>query len=147
MVKKLLCLIFLVCFSCSKQSISNENFLETIKNQVWTRGSNYKVFKNNPFSLILIEDGTCLEFNEAPKIINDNEFQYTLLENQKDTLRLGYKVFGTNVNHCGTFTYFLKSNGDLFRNYVECGEPFYKESLTTIFYISDQTLSNLCPDL
>ena len=146
-MKKIIYFIFIVCVSCSKESTSENSFLDEIQNKVWTRGNNYKVFKSNPFRLILVEEGTCLEFNEAPKIIEDNQFQYTILENKKDTLRLSYRVTGSNVNHCGTFTYFLKSDGDLVRNYVECGETFYKESFTTEFYSADETLLNLCPSI
>ncbi len=146
-MKKIICLLFIVCLSCSKESTSDDSFLDKIQNKVWTRGSNYKIFENNPFRLILVEEGICLEFNEAPKIIEDNQFQYTILENKKDTLRLSYRVTGSNVNHCGTFTYYLKSDGDLVRNYVECGETFYKESFTTEFYSADETLSNLCPSI
>ena len=146
-MKKIICLLFIVCLSCAKESTSDDSFLDKIQNKVWTRGSNYKIFENNPFRLILVEEGICLEFNEAPKIIEDNQFQYTILENKKDTLRLSYRVTGSNVNHCGTFTYYLKSDGDLVRNYVECGETFYKESFTTEFYSADETLSNLCPSI
>ena len=94
-MKKFIIFLFLICLSCSKESLSDESFLEKIQNKVWTRGSNYKVFKNNPFRLILVEEGICLEFDEAPKIVEDNQFEYTILENKKDTMRLGYKVTGT----------------------------------------------------
>ena len=146
-MNKFIIFLFLICLSCSKETLIDESFLEKIQNKVWTRGSNYKVFKNNPFRLILVEEGTCLEFNEAPKIVEDNQFEYTILENQNDTLRLGYNVSGANVNHCGTFTYYLKSDGNLVRSYEECGETFYKDSFITEFYSAQETLTELCPNI
>ena len=69
------------------------------------------------------------------------------MENQNDTLRLGYKVSGASVNHCGTFTYYLKSDGNLVRSYEECGETFYKDSFTSEFYSAQETLTELCPSI
>jgi len=145
-MKKALILLFFTTLSCSNEDLQEEYLLDRIENVVWTRGSNFKVFKNNPFRLILVEEGFCIEFSEAPKLIEGNEFQYTLLENGKDTLRLEYRVTGQQVNHCGTFNYFIDAQGELIRNYVECG-AFYKESLRTNFYKAEQSLSTLCPDL
>jgi hypothetical protein len=69
------------------------------------------------------------------------------VENQNDTLRLGYKVNGANVNHCGIFTYYLKSDGNLVRSYEECDNSFYNESFTTEFYSAQETLTELCPSI
>ena len=66
MKKILLLFILIVTFSCSKET-KQELFLEKVSDIVWTRGSNYKIFKNDPFRLILVEDGICLEFTENPK--------------------------------------------------------------------------------
>ena len=46
----------------------------------------------------------------------------------------------------GTFTYYLKSDGNLVRNYEEC-EAFYKDSFTTEFYSAQETLTELCPNI
>ncbi len=145
-MNKILILVFCFFISCSKDSLGEKNFLGKIENEVWTRGKNYKVFKNNPFRLILIEEGICLQFNEEPKIIDGNEFQYTLLKNGKDTLRLKYKVKGSDVNHNGTFTYYIDASGELIRNYEEFN-AFYTESYTTNFYRAEKSLSIICPNL
>ena len=113
MKKILLLFILIVTFSCSKET-KQELFLEKVSDIVWTRGSNYKIFKNDPFRLILVEDGICLEFTENPKDIRGNEFQYTILKSGTDTLKLGYRVTGERLNHCGTFTYYLNNQGELF---------------------------------
>ena len=55
----------------------------------------------------------CLEFTENPKDIRGNEFQYTILKSGTDTLKLGYRVTGERLNHCGTFTYYLNNQGEL----------------------------------
>ena len=145
-MNKILVFIFCVCISCSKDGLNGKNILDKIDNEVWTRGNNYKVFKKNPFRLILVEDGVCLEFSESPKTIDGNEFKYTLLENGQDTLRLGYSVTGSKVNHKGTFTYYIDLTGELIRNYEETN-AFYPESYTTNFYRADESLSILCPNL
>ena len=92
--------------SCSEESGDQSTLLDRLNDVVWTRGSNFKIFKSNPFRIILVEDGVCLEFTENPKNIRDNVFQYTLLENGTDSLKLGYRVEGKSINHCGTFIYF-----------------------------------------
>ena len=117
--KTLLLYILIISLSCSKET-KQELFLEKVSDIVWTRGSNYKIFKNDPFRLILVEDGICLEFTENPKDIRGNEFQYTILKSGTDTLKLGYRVTGERLNHCGTFTYYLDNQGGLFRTYDEC---------------------------
>ena len=146
MINKILFFVFFVFLSCSKDGLNGKNILDKIENEVWTRGNNYKVFKNNPFRLILVEDGICNQFSEEPKIINGNEFHYSLLENGKDTLRLKYRVTGEKVNHSGTFTYYIDTSGELIRDYVE-SNTFYTESYSSNFYRTDKSLSILCPDL
>ena len=80
MKKKLFFLIVSLFFSCSEENSDQSPLLERLNDIVWTRGTNFKIFKSNPFRLILVEDGVCLEFTENPKDIRGNEFQYTLLE-------------------------------------------------------------------
>ena len=145
MKKILLLFILIVTFSCSKET-KQELFLEKVSDIVWTRGSNYKIFKNDPFRLILVEDGICLEFTENPKDIRGNEFQYTILKSGTDTLKLGYRVTGERLNHCGTFTYYLNNQGELFRTYDECSS-IYPTSNITSFYEAEQGFDTLCPEL
>ena len=64
-------------FSCSEENGDQSPLLDRLNDIVWTRGTNFKIFKSNPFRLILVEDGVCLEFTENPKDIRGNEFQYT----------------------------------------------------------------------
>ena len=115
--KNILFLILFICISCSEENIDQSLLLDRLNDIVWTRGTNYKIFKSNPFKLILVEDGVCMEFTENPKDIRGNKFQYTLLENGINTLKLGYNVTGKTINHCGTFTYFLDNQGELIINY------------------------------
>ena len=145
MKKILLLFTLIVTFSCSKET-KQELFLEKVSDIVWTRGSNYKIFKNDPFRLILVEDGICLEFTENPKDIRGNEFQYTILKSGTDTLKLGYRVTGERLNHCGTFTYYLNNQGELFRTYDECSS-IYPTSNITSFYEAEQGFDTLCPEL
>ena len=145
MKKILLLCILVVPFSCSKET-KQELFLEKVSDIVWTRGSNYKIFKNDPFRLILVEDGICLEFTENPKDIRGNEFQYTILKSGTDTLKLGYRVTGERLNHCGTFTYYLNNQGELFRTYDECSSIYPTNSITS-FYEAEQGFDILCPEL
>tara|TARA_B100000945_G_C20291746_1_gene553634 strand:+ start:378 stop:821 length:444 start_codon:yes stop_codon:yes gene_type:complete len=145
MIKKIIVFTSVIFLSCSTE-LKGELLLDQIDGIVWTRGSNFKVFKNNPFRLILVEDGICLNFSESATIIRDNEFKYTLLESGRDTIRLGYKVTGEKLNHCGTFTYFLDLEGSLIRTYEECGS-FYEAIYKTSFFEAEQNLYNLCPDL
>ena len=145
-MKRIVLILVVVLFiTCSKES-KQESLLDQLDSIVWTRGTNYKIFKSNPFRLILIEDGTCLEFTENPKMIMENEFQYTLLENSTDTLKLGYKVTGERLNHCGTFTYFIDEKGELVRSYEECN-TFYQTNNVTNFYSVEKDLGTLCPEL
>ena len=104
------------------------------------------IFKTDPFRLILVEDGICLEFTENPKDIRGNEFQYTILKSGTDTLKLGYRVTGERLNHCGTFTYYLNNQGELFRTYDECSS-IYPTSNITSFYEAEQGFDILCPEL
>ena len=56
-------LLFLFLVStCSKEKESSNDvlFLEKIENIVWTRGTNFKIFKSNPFKLFLVEEGICI---------------------------------------------------------------------------------------
>ena len=145
MKKILLLFILIVPFSCSKE-IKQELFLEKVSDIVWTRGSNYKIFKNDPFRLILVEDGICLEFTENPKDIRGNEFQYTILKSGTDTLKLGYRVTGERLNHCGTFTYYLNNQGELFRPYDESSSNYPTSNITS-FYEAEQGFDLLCPEL
>ena len=145
MRKIIICITLFLSFSCSKE-IKQDILLDKLDNIVWTRGSNFKVFKSNPFRLILVEDGICLEFSESPVDIRGNEFQYTILENGIDTLKLGYRVKGERLNHCGTFTYYLDNEGELVRTYDECNS-LYPTSNITSFYQADEGLDVLCPEL
>ena len=87
-----------------------------------------------------------MEFTENPKDIRGNEFQYTLLENGINTLKLGYNVTGKTINHCGTFTYYLDNQGELTRNYKECNSIFDSANLST-FFITNKELKSLCPEI
>ena len=135
-----------ICISCSEENIDQSHLLDRLNDIVWTRGTNYKIFKSNPFKLILVEDGVCMEFTENPKDIRGNEFQYTLLENGINTLKLGYNVTGKTINHCGTFTYYLDNQGELTRNYKECNSIFDSANLST-FFITNKELKSLCPEI
>ena len=144
--KNILFLILFICISCSEENIDQSHLLDRLNDIVWTRGTNYKIFKSNPFRLILVEDGVCMEFTENPKDIRGNEFKYTLLENGINTLKLGYNVTGKTINHCGTFTYFLDNQGELIRNYKECNSIFDSANLST-FFIANKELKSLCPEI
>ena len=135
-----------ICISCSEENIDQSLLLDRLNDIVWTRGTNYKIFKSNPFKLILVEDGVCMEFTENPKDIRGNKFQYTLLENGINTLKLGYNVTGKTINHCGTFTYYLDNQGELTRNYKECNSIFDSANLST-FFITNKELKSLCPEI
>ena len=144
--KNILFLILFICISCSEENIDQSLLLDRLNDIVWTRGTNYKIFKSSPFRLILVEDGVCMEFTENPKDIRGNEFQYTLLENGINTLKLGYNVTGKTINHCGTFTYYLDNQGELIRNYKECNSIFDSANLST-FFITNKELKSLCPEI
>ena len=90
---------------------------------------------------LLVEDGVCMEFTENPKDIRGNKFQYTLLENGINTLKLGYNVTGKTINHCGTFTYYLDNQGELIRNY-KVYSIFDSANLST-FFIANKDLKSL----
>ena len=144
--KNILFLILFICISCSEENIDQSLLLDRLNDIVWTRGTNYKIFKSNPFRLIIVEDGVCMEFTENPKDIRGNKFQYTLLENGINTLKLGYNVTGKTINHCGTFTYYLDNQGELIRNYKECNSIFDSANLST-FFITNKELKSLCPEI
>ena len=146
MKKNILFLLLFLFISCSEENVVQSLLLERLNDIVWTRGTNFKIFKSNPFRLILVEDGVCLEFTENPKDIRGNEFQYTLLENGINTLKLGYNVTGKTINHCGTFTYYLDNQGELIRNYKECNSIFDSANLST-FFITNKELKSLCPEI
>ncbi|MFL2603453.1 MAG: hypothetical protein ACJ0PP_00790 [Flavobacteriaceae bacterium] len=146
MRKFLFFLVVSLFFSCSEENGDQSPLLDRLNDIVWTRGTNFKIFKSNPFRLILVEDGVCLEFTENPKDIRGNEFQYTLLESGVDTLKLGYRVTGERLNHCGTFIYFLDNQGELIRNYEECNSIFDSANLTS-FFKADRRLETLCPEI
>lgn len=144
----ILSLFFLttVFISCSKDNSKEELFLDKIDEIVWTRGSNYKSFKGNPFKLIIVEDGICLEYREGDTIVRDNKFSYTVQKNTSDTLELGYRVQGENINHCGTFTYYLDEDQNLTRTYKECNASFYGEVQKINYYQAERTYDELCTD-
>ena len=146
MRKFLFFLVVSLFLSCSEENGDQSTLLDRLNDVVWTRGSNFKIFKSNPFRIILVEDGVCLEFTENPKNIRENVYQYTLLENGTDSLKLGYRVECKSINHCGTFIYFLDNQGELIRNYKECNSIFDSANLTS-FFKADRGLESLCPEI
>ena len=52
--KNILFLMLFICISCSEENIDQSHLLDRLNDIVWTRGTNYKIFKSNPFRLILV---------------------------------------------------------------------------------------------
>jgi hypothetical protein len=137
--------IFLV--SCSTETSSDETFLDKVNKIVWTGGSNFKSFQSEPFKLFMVEDGICIEFSEGDNLVRGNNISYIVEQNTIDTLKLGYRVVGDQINHCGTFTYYLDSEENLIRTYKECNASFYLEDRKWSFYQAGKTLDQVCIDL
>ena len=137
-----LTVLFIFCTKESKEQL----LLERIDGIVWTRGTNFMTLQSNPFKLVLVEDGVCIDYTEELKLVRGNEIKYTILKNGADTLKLGLRATGENINHCGTFSYYFDDDNKLFRSYKEC-DSFYPESYTLSFYEADQSIDVLCPDL
>ena len=139
-------LLFLLLVStCSKEKESSNDvlFLEKIENIVWTRGTNFKIFKSNPFKLFLVEEGICIEFSEGETLVRENRFSYFVETNTADTLQLNYKVVGDKINHCGTFTYYLDSDENLIRTNKECQSIFNTPQILD-FYKSELSFEEVC---
>ena len=49
--------LLIAFISCSQEDDLNEMFLDKIENVIWTRGTNFKTFRSNPFKLFIIEKG------------------------------------------------------------------------------------------
>ncbi|NDG45869.1 MAG: hypothetical protein EBY37_01725 [Flavobacteriia bacterium] len=132
--------------ACSKENSKEELFLDKVDEIVWTRGSNYKSFKGNPFKLIIVEDGICLEYREGDTIVRENKFSYNVQKNTPDTLELGYRVQGEKINHCGTFTYYLDEDQNLIRIYKECNASIFGEAQRLSYYKSEKAYDEICLD-
>ncbi|MDA9892506.1 hypothetical protein N9V60_05300 [Flavobacteriaceae bacterium] len=68
-MKKILPFILIAFISCSQEDDLNEMFLDKIENVIWTRGTNFKTFRSNPFKLFIVENGICLEFSEGDTMV------------------------------------------------------------------------------
>ena len=132
------------CISCTAENTKNETFLDKVEDIVWTGGTNFKSFQSKPFRLFVVEDGICLEFNEGDNIVRGNKISYTVEQNATDTLKLGYRVSGDQVNHCGTFTYYIDSSENLIRTYRDCNASYYMEDRQWSFYKANKTLDQVC---
>lgn len=130
--------------SCTAENTKNETFLDKVEDIVWTGGTNFKSFQSKPFRLFVVEDGICLEFNEGDNIVRGNKISYTVEQNATDTLKLGYRVSGDQVNHCGTFTYYFDSSENLIRTYRDCNASYYMEDRQWSFYKANKTLDQVC---
>ena len=120
--------------------MSNNSLL--IKNANIVDGTGTEAFIGD----VLVEDGVCIDYTEELKLVRGNEIKYTILKNGTDTLKLGLRATGENINHCGTFSYYFDDDNKLFRSYKEC-DSFYPESYTLSFYEADQSIDVLCPNL
>lgn len=136
--------ILIFIFSCSAESSKDESFLDKVNGIVWTGGTNFKSFQSEPFRLFVVEDGICLEFNEGDNIVRGNKISYTVEQNATDTLKLGYRVSGDQVNHCGTYTYYIDSSENLIRTYRDCNASYYMEDRQWSFYKANKTLDQVC---
>ena len=139
--------ILIFIFSCSAESSKDGSFLDKVNDIVWTGGTNFKSFQSEPFKLFVVEDGICIEFNEGDNIVRGNKISYTVVQNNTDTLKLGYRVSGDQVNHCGTFTYYLDSAENLIRTYRDCNASYYMEDKQWSFYKAEKKLDQVCIDL
>lgn len=143
-MKKIFPILLIAFIGCSTEEDDlNEMFLDKIENVIWTRGTNFKTFRSNPFKLFIVENGICLEFSEGDTRVGENKFSYKVEKNTADTLKLGYKVVGQRTNHCGTFTYYLDNDENLLRTYKECSSSLeYSQILD--FYKSELTFEEVC---
>ena len=143
-MKKIFPFLLIAFIGCSTEEDDlNEMFLDKIENVIWTRGTNFKTFRSNPFKLFIVENGICLEFSEGDTTVGENKFSYEVEENTSDTLKLGYKVVGQRTNHCGTFTYYLDNDENLLRTYKECSSLLeYSQILD--YYKSELTFEEVC---
>ena len=139
--------ILIFIFSCSAESSKDGSFLDKVNDIVWTGGTNFKSFQSEPFKLFVVEDGICIEFNEGDNIVRGNKISYTVVQNNTDTLKLGYRVSGDQVNHCCTFTYYLDSAENLIRTYRDCNASYYMEDKQWSFYKAEKKLDQVCIDL
>jgi len=139
--------ILIFIFSCSAESSKDGSFLDKVNDIVWTGGTNFKSFQSEPFKLFVVEDGICIEFNEGDNIVRGNKISYTVVQNNTDTLKLGYRVSGDQVNHFGTFTYYLDSAENLIRTYRDCNASYYMEDKQWSFYKAEKKLDQVCIDL
>ena len=142
-MKKILPFILIAFISCSQEDDLNEMFLDKIENVIWTRGTNFKTFRSNPFKLFIVENGICLEFSEGDTMVGENKFSYSVEKNTTDTLKLDYRVVGQRINHCGTFTYYLDSDENLIRTYRDCTSLFDNSQILD-YYKSELTFQEVC---
>ena len=60
-----LTMLFIFCTKESKEQL----LLERIDGIVWTRGTNFMTLQSNPFKLVLVEDGVCIDYTEELKLV------------------------------------------------------------------------------
>lgn len=134
--------------SCTAETSKDELLIEKVDDIVWTRGTNFKSFQSEPFRLFIVEDGICVEFSEGDNLVRGNKISYTIEQSTTDTLKLGYRVEGNQINHCGTFTYYMDTEGEnLIRTYKECNASIYGEVQRLSFYQANNTLDEVCVDV